>query len=94
LQGKEIEGRMDRAAEEMMAIAWSYAACVAMEMDPVIVFHENGYKGGGESIAVNFKEGRYFGVPMLQFYRMCAEPHMAERLNMKAYPQMETWLRP
>ena len=29
---------------EMAAIAWSYAACRYLSIDPHIVFHEHGYK--------------------------------------------------
>src|SRR6188474_485633 len=31
-------------AEEMAALAWSYAAALGAEVDPAIVFHEGGYK--------------------------------------------------
>lgn len=52
--------------EEMAAIAWSYAAALAIGIDPRLVFHDQGYHGGGAYIAENFAEGRTFGVPMLQ----------------------------
>lgn len=77
-----------REAEEMMAIAWSYAACVHLGIDAKFVFHDNGYKGGGSSIAENFKEGRYFGVPVLKWVGMCNNP---EEEN--GYPKMIKWLR-
>ena len=93
LSGPEIGKRKDHAAEEMMAIAWSYAACVHLNINPYFVFHDDGYKGGGKEIADNFSAGRYFGVPMLQFCGMSAEPHMAESLNIRPFPQMEKWLR-
>jgi hypothetical protein len=35
--------------EEMAAIAWSYAACVHLGLEPTVVFHSDGYKGGSES---------------------------------------------
>jgi hypothetical protein len=43
-----------RAAEEMMANCWSYAACVHLKLNPYFVFHEEGYRGGGSYIANNF----------------------------------------
>jgi hypothetical protein len=93
LSAETIIGRKDQSAEEMMAIAWSYAACMHTGIDPYIVFHENGYKGGGHHIADGFGQGQYFGVPMLQFAGMTAEPRMAETLGMPAYPLMVKWLR-
>jgi hypothetical protein len=93
LNAKEIASRKDNAAEEMMAIAWSYAAAVHLGIGPEIVFHEDGYQGGGSHIAENFTEGRYFGVPMLQWVGMCADGKRAEELKVNSYPSMITWLR-
>ena len=39
-------------AEEMMAIAWSYAAALHIGIDPAIVFHEGGYRSGSKAIVV------------------------------------------
>jgi hypothetical protein len=88
LLAASIMQRKDREAEEMMAIAWSYAACVHLDIDPYFVFHADGYNGGGKDIADNFKEGRYFGVPMLQWTGMAAAGNAAP-----AYPAMLCWLR-
>jgi hypothetical protein len=88
LLAESIMHRPQREAEEMMAIAWSYAACVHLNIDPYFVFHDNGYDGGGKEIADNFREGRYFGVPMLQWTGMCATAN-----STPAYPAMLHWLR-
>jgi hypothetical protein len=88
LVAETIIHRPHREAEEMMAIAWSFAACVHLDIDPYFVFHENGYDGGGAEIADNFKAGHYFGVPMLQWTGMCAKGSEAP-----AYPNMLHWLR-
>ena len=82
-----------RDAEEMMAIAWSYAACVHLELDPYFVFHDDGYKGGGSYIADNFKEKKYFGLPMLQWVGMTVDEKKAEQLKVSPYPSMIKWLR-
>lgn len=82
-----------REAEEMMAIAWSYAACVHLKIDPNIVFHENGYKGGGGYIVENFSQGNYFGVPMLAYYGMTIEPKPKEKISDFHFPKMIRWLR-
>lgn len=93
LLGQEaiIESK-DRETEEMMAIAWSYAACVHLQIDPHIVFHEEGYKGDGKSIVENFQSGHFFGTPMLQWCKMTIEPKHAQP-GEPAYPQMLKWLR-
>lgn len=93
LSEDSIAKREQREAEEMMAIAWSYAACVHLGIDATFVFHENGYKGGGGSIADNFKAGRYFGVPMLQWTGMALERKKEEAPDLPVYPAMIKWLR-
>ena len=93
LNEKKICEREHRDAEEMMAIAWSYAACVHLGIDANFVFHENGYKGGGESFAENFKNGHYFGVPMLQWTGMALERKSTDNHDAPVYPKMLKWLR-
>jgi hypothetical protein len=72
---------------EMAAIAWSYAAAVHLDIDAAVVFHAAGYKGGAIALIENFSEGRYVGVPMLQYYGLCREKGEG------AYPQMIRWVR-
>jgi hypothetical protein len=93
LLGQEgiIESK-ERETEEMMAIAWSYAACIHLQIDPHIVFHEEGYKGDGKSIVANFQAGQFFGTPMLQWCKMTIEPRHAQP-GEPVYPQMLKWLR-
>jgi antirestriction protein ArdC len=94
LHEENIGSRKDQAAEEMMAIAWSYAVCIFLQIDPHIVFHVEGYKSGGASIVENFNQGRTFGVPMLQFTHMCIDPASPLRQEGdKCYPEMLQWLR-
>lgn len=77
---------------EMAAIAWSYAACKHIGLDTSFVFHEHGYKGAGGHLAKNFDEGKYVGVPLLQYYGMAFEPHKAAEFNKKPFPMMYNWL--
>jgi hypothetical protein len=81
------------AAEEMTSIAWSYAALRHLALDPAVVFHDDGYKGEAASLIENFTAGRYFGVPMLQFYGMAVEPRRAAAVGDEPYPHMLRWLR-
>jgi hypothetical protein len=88
LNGAELGKRRDAPAEEMMAIAWSYAACIHLGIDPAFVFHTEGYQHGGNSIVENFEEGRYIGVPVLEWLGMTTtkEPN-------GNFPMMIKWLR-
>lgn len=89
-----IEQREHRAAEEMMAIAWSFAACVHLGIHPYFVFHDGGYQNGGKNIADNFLQERYFGVPALQWVGMTYDPNHKGNENKPTYPNMIRWLRP
>lgn len=87
LCGAVIKERKDAPAEEMMAIAWSYAACIHLQIDPAFVFHNDGYSGGGASIIENFGKGNHFGVPVLQWLGMTATS------GASIYPKMIRWMR-
>jgi hypothetical protein len=75
--------------DEMAAIGWSYAAALAAGINPAVVFHEGGYRGGADAILENFVEGRFLGVPMLQYYRLARLPADEG----EKYPAMLKWLR-
>lgn len=77
--------------EEMAAIAWSYAACVHLGLDPGLVFHDHGYKGGGAALRENFAAGHYVGVPLLQWYGLTRE--RPDGTDAPVYPRMTRWLR-
>jgi hypothetical protein len=92
LNNAAIMASKSREAEEMMAIAWSYAACVHLELDPYIVFHDNGYHGGGSNIVENLREGRFFGTATLEWCNMSIEPKH-NKSAIYAYPKMLKWMR-
>jgi hypothetical protein len=77
---------------EMSAIAWSYAAACHLELDVAIVFHDAGYKGGAASLIENFTNGRYIGVPVLEWRGMTATGEHAEALGVPPYPHMMKWV--
>lgn len=79
--------------EEMAAIAWSYAASVAIGLDPAVLFHEHGYRGGSKAMIENFTAGRDVGVPMLEWFEMTVGRRNAGRDGAPAYPVMSRWLR-
>jgi hypothetical protein len=72
-------------AEEMAAIAWSYAAAVSAGVDPSIIFHEGGYKSDGPELIAQYASGNAPGgpgVPLLRDFGMTS-----------TFPQMDHWLR-
>ena len=91
---KEAQGDVgDDGGDELGAVAWSYAAAVHLRLDPAIVFHEGGYQGGGRSMLENFAEGRYLGLPMLQWRGLCLDEKNAAAAGVRPYPHMMRWLR-
>lgn len=79
--------------DEMAAIAWSYAAAVEIGLDPAVLFHPHGYRGGAQAMIDNFTAGRGVGIPMLAWFGMSAEPHRAAADGARPYPHMTRWLR-
>jgi hypothetical protein len=69
---------------DLGAIAWSWAALVHLGLDPRVVFHDGGYMGNAGAFIRNFAEGRYVGVPMLEW---------AGLTRRERYPAMLKWLR-
>lgn len=80
-------------AEEMAAIAWSWAAAVHLDVAPEVLFHPHGYKGGSDALIEAFTGGRYFGVPLLQWFGLTLEPRQAAERGLPPYPHMLRWLR-
>ncbi|SDH59218.1 hypothetical protein SAMN05421827_13037 [Pedobacter terrae] len=77
---------------ELMAIGWSYAACIYLGIEATFVFHEHGYKDNSKSIIENFSEGRYIGVPLLQWLGMTYDENQAKIHGVAPYPAMQKWL--
>jgi hypothetical protein len=87
------ENMGDNGGLEMAAIAWSYAAALHLGIEPAVVFHEAGYRGGSKAILENFTAGRYFGVPLLEWAGLTATGKNAKALGVEPYPAMQRWLR-
>lgn len=80
-------------AEEVSAIAWTWAASRYLEIDPADVFHEEVISGNGPTLLQNFSTGRYVGVPMLQYWGLAVEEKNAAARGVPSYPHMLRWLR-
>jgi len=79
-------------AKEMAAMAWSAAAAMACGVPMDVLFHEHGYKGNAQNLAMQFGTGNGPGVPMLAWYGMTAEVHRGTP-ELPGYPVMQRWLR-
>jgi hypothetical protein len=92
-QRAQTHGRLGaEGGEEMGAIAWSYAAAVHIQLDPVVLFHPDGYRGGANALLENFAQQRYIGVPYLQWLGLTLEPPRATQQGVQPYPHMLRWL--
>lgn len=78
------------AAEEMGALAWSYAAALHIGLNPRIVFHERGYRGQASQLLHDFANGRAVGLPYLWWIGMTTRPQPDQP---SIYPRMLRWLR-
>jgi hypothetical protein len=92
-QRAELQGNVGQGpGEEMAAIAWSYAAAIHLGLEPAVVFHADGYRGGSGSLLETFAERRYIGLPMLQWLGMAFDEKTARAKGAAAYPAMAKWL--
>ena len=89
----QIHGRLDAdGGEELGAIAWSYAAALHLGIDAAVLFHPQGYKHGADALLENFRDGRYLGLPYLQWLGLTLEPARAAQLGQRPYPHMQRWM--
>lgn len=70
--------------EEIAAIGWTWAAAQHLAVEPDQVFHDEVISGNGPWLREMFVEGRYLGVPMLQYWGL---------VERDAYPHMTAWVR-
>lgn len=92
LTEKSIIKRKNREAEEMMAIAWSYAACMHLMIDPAFVFHDDGYRGGSGYITDSCSKHEYIGMSMLQSVGMTTDGKKTSS-ELTFHPYVIKWLR-
>lgn len=78
---------------ELMAMLWSYAACLHLGLSLLVVFHEDGYHGRSKSLLKNFELGVYLGVQGLEQAGMTLSAAEAKRTRRESFPAMLKWLR-
>jgi hypothetical protein len=84
---------LDTSNLEWAAIPWSYAAAVAIGIDPALVFHADGYRGHSAGLLANFARGVPIGAHLLEAAGMTAGGSRAAALGVPPYPHMLRWLR-
>ena len=80
------------AAQEMSALAWTWALGQHLGFAPEDVFHDAVISGNGPTLRENFSAGRYIGVPMLQYWRLTNVNSGAGEAAV-TYPGMARWTR-
>ena len=88
----EVPG-LDTKALEWAAIPWSYAAALAIGIDPAEVFHDAGYRGHARGLLATFAAGGQIGVHLLEAAGMTATGERAAALGVEPYPHMLRWVR-
>jgi hypothetical protein len=83
---------LDTSNLEWAAIPWSYAAALAVGIDPELVFHEGGYQGRAQGLLNNFRLGVPIGLHLLEAGLTVSAPR-AKALGVEPYPHMLRWLR-
>jgi len=78
------------ATDEMMAIAWSYAASRACNVSLEQLFHDGGYRDDNAWLQQSFASGTYIGAPKLSYHGM-TEP--ADAGSPDSFPAMCRWIR-
>lgn len=79
--------------DEMMAIAWSFAAARRCDLPLKHLFHSGGYRDDSAKLIQSFAMGHYIGAPMLGYYGMCADMQTAIAQGTPSFPNMIRWLR-
>jgi hypothetical protein len=94
LSGELLEaagGEMDLI--EVAAMAWSYAVCVHLALDPRVVFHAAGYRGKSEALLLGFSLGVFPGANQLAAAGMTLHSQSARAAGAQTFPKMLKWLR-
>ncbi|WP_417451179.1 hypothetical protein [Kordiimonas sp.] len=79
--------------EEIASQAWSYAAALACNVPPEVVFHEHGYKGAAQWLKEHYEGEQCFaGLPLLAWYGLSGAPGCGDN-GLARFPMMSAWLR-
>ena len=93
LHGELLDTGEDMTMLEVAAIAWSYAACLHLEIDPQVVFHPAGYQGKAAALRLSFQFGVYPGANQLQAAGLTLSREQAQARGQQPFPKMVKWVR-
>ena len=80
-------------AGEMEALAWAYAAAMAIGLPVQVLVHEGGYKGQSKALLQMYALGIYPGLQGLCGAKMAESPNFMPACGPVHYPRMLKWLR-
>ncbi len=89
----EIMADWPSQGDEIAAMLWSYAALNHLKLPPEVVFHPGGYKEDSQWLINEYENGRYHGLPLLEWMGLCYSPQNALEENKPAFPNMIKWIR-
>ncbi len=67
IKTKPVENNEAKAGEEMAVLLWSYAAAKKIDISPIFVFHEPGYKGENMWLLKQFNSENFIGLALMQW---------------------------
>ena len=92
-ENERLTGQVgQKANQEILAIAWSYAAAVHLKLDPALVIHSGGFHGWREVFLDTLERGTFVGVSMLKDLGLTADKEQAAQLGIAPFPRMIRWL--
>lgn len=89
LDQEAMANNKEIAGDELVAMLWSYAVAIHLEIPAEVVFHENGYKGKSKWILQQYRQNEFIGLPLLQWMQMAYLPEDGPE-----FPKMKVWTRP
>ena len=78
---------------EAAVMLWSYAACLHLDLDPHVVFHDDGYHGKASALLQTFEMGVYLGLNALVDAGMTLSSGAGIGAGVTPFPAMQRWLR-
>jgi hypothetical protein len=78
---------------EQEALAWAYAAAMALGLPLEVLIHDGGYKGQAAALRQMYALGMYPGLQGLCGAGMAESPRFMQQCGPVHYPRMLRWLR-
>jgi hypothetical protein len=89
----KMQAEWPSQGDEIAAMLWSYAALKHLDLPPETVFHDGGYKKDSKWLIKEYENGRYHGLPLLEWMGLCLSAEKAVIHKKPPFPAMLKWLR-